>query len=172
MKRIVVACMLLLFVHPVRADEIDARAVEKARAFLDATKRGEFVTGFCHFGMKYQGHKYSEMRTVQDAGGRKVASHFALVYDYKWGDDGETRLGFLCDARGNVYKTQAMASNGIVQRPFAVANLSIKLVGEALYDALKEKLSDDDRRLLRQLIDDADAQGLMHLGLRVQQANP
>lgn len=172
MKRTLVVCVLLLFVHPVRADEIDAEAIEKARAFLDSGQRGEFVAGLCHFGTKYLGHSYSQTRTVQDGSGRKVAGHFALVYDYQWGDGGKSRLAFLCDAQGNFYKTQVMASNGIVQQPFAVANLSIKLVGEALYDGLKDNLTDGDRRLLRQLVDDANAQGLLHLALRVQQANP
>jgi len=63
-----------------------------------------------------------------------------------------------------------LASNGVFQAPFATANVSIKIVGAALVEALKDNLSDEDRRLLRKLVDDANAQGLLELGLRIQQA--
>jgi hypothetical protein len=64
-----------------------------------------------------------------------------------------------------------LACNGIFQRPYALANASIGLVGGALYDALKDSLNENDRRALRGLIDDVNAQGLiMQLGLRIRQA--
>lgn len=171
MRHSLVVCVLFLFIQPLQADDIDSRAVEKAKSFLKTSKRGEFVNGFVHFGTKYLGHGYAKTLTVKDGTGNILAGHFALAYDFDWTDGGKTQLAFLCDAKGNVYKVQVMACNGVFQQPYALANLSIQIVGEALYDALKEKLSEGDRKLVRKLIDDVDAQGLMQFGLRVQQAN-
>jgi hypothetical protein len=171
MSRAVALCLMFVFVPFTRADGIDTRAVAKANSFLNTSKRFEFVNGFVHFGTKYLGHCYVKTLTVQDGSGRPVPGHFALVYDYRWSDGGETQLAFLCDARGHVYKTQVLADNGILQKPFAVANLSITIVGEALYEAPKDSLTEGDRRLLRTLVNAADAQGLLHLALRIQQAS-
>lgn len=153
-----------------RAGDIDDKAVERADNFLKTTKRGEFITLFCHFGQKYLRHSRVKTMTVRDATGGTVAGHFALVYDIKASDSLDTQLAFLCDTKGNVYKCQVMASNGVVQKPFAMANVSIKLLGEGLYESLKDSLAEGDRKLFRRLVDDADANGLMILIMRVQQS--
>jgi hypothetical protein len=171
MTRLLLVCVMVAFAHPLRADDIDPKAVARAHDYLKTAKRGEFVNGFAHFGTQYLGHKYIKTLNVNDGKGNKMLGHFALVYEYNWTDGGNTQLAFLCDAGGQLYKLQVMKSNGVFQQPFAVANLSIKVIGEALYEGLKDKITDGDRRLLRKLVDDADAQGLLLLGLRVQQAN-
>jgi hypothetical protein len=160
---------LALAAASARADDIDQKAIDRADAFLKAAKRGQFIAGFCHFGQKYLSHRYAKTLRVKDSTGKLLPGRFALVYDLKASDGLDTQLAFLCDTRGNVEKVEVLASNGVVQKPFAMANLSIKLLGEALYESIKDNVTDGDRRVFRKLVDDADAAGLMVFCLRVQQ---
>jgi hypothetical protein len=153
------------------ADDIDMKAVTRAHAFLKSAKRGEFIGGFCHFGTTYQRHSYAKSLKVTDRDERVIPGHFALAYDFTMSDDIKTQLAFLCDAKGNVYKVQVLSSNGVFQRPYALANISIKLVGEAVYESIKDNLAEADRKAFRRLVDNADAEGLMLFCLRVQQAS-
>jgi len=163
--------VLALVVRPALADDVDKAAIRKADGFLKTAKRGQFIGGFCHFGVAYRGHSAAGVRLVKNAAGGLVAGHFALVYDFKMSDGVETQLAFLCDAKGNVYRAQVMSSNGIIQKPYGLANVSIKLLGEAVYEAMKDNLAEGDRRVFRRLVDAADAEGLMLFCLKVQQAS-
>jgi hypothetical protein len=170
LKNLVVALALLaLMGQSARAADIDKTALMRAHNFLKSEKRGKFIGGFCHLGLTYRSHTYAETRGVKNALGT-VPGHFALIYDLKMSDGVETRLAFLCDARGNVYEAQSLKSTGIIQAPYVLANGSIKLVGKGLYEVMKKNMKEGERKSFQGLVDRADARALMVFCLRVQQA--
>jgi hypothetical protein len=150
-------------------DRASQQAVRRAKAFLDSADNGRYVLSFVHMGASYDGHTYSSTRTVT-RNGETVAGHFALVYDYSWQDDGKTQIAFLCDEQGDVYRVQIMRTNAKFSQPFAVAKLSIDLLGNALLEAFKEKMSETDRAQLQTLIRDSNPQAILELGLKLRQA--
>ncbi len=152
------------------ADDIDQRAVDRAHNFLTTEQRGKDVLSYVHFGATYQRHKFKETRLVNDGDGRPIKGHFALVYAFDWEDDGISHVGFLCDARGNVYKTQVVYTNAVLNQPFALANGTIKLLGNLLIEALGDKLSADERKQVQKFVDDANAKAMLEWSLKFQQA--
>jgi hypothetical protein len=165
------AVLVLMLVVPatMRADEPDARAVRRARDFLNGTQRGRFILGYMHFGTRYVGHKYKEMRAVVDGKGKTIPGQFALVYSYDWNKDGTTEAAFLCDRRGNVYRVQVLDSNGIINQPFAIGNATIKILGNVLIEAFKDQMTAEEKKQLRKAVDDADTKSLLELSLKLQQ---
>jgi hypothetical protein len=150
------------------ADDIDAKAVARAHNFLKTKQRGRDVLGFVHLGTRYKSHSYKATHYVNRAG-KRVPGHFALVYTFKWAEDGETNVGFLCDARGTVYQVQIVDTNAEINQPFAVADLAIKALGNLFIEAFKDELTQNDKKVIQKLVDDADARGLLELSLRFQQ---
>jgi hypothetical protein len=146
-------------------------AVDRAHGFLRGAARGQDVLGYVHFGYTYRGHTYVGRGNVTDRFGKLVPGHFNLAYDFRWGDGGETRVFFLCNARGDVYEVQTGRSNaGLLNQPFALANLSVQVVGNVLLAALKDDLNADQKRDLQRFVDNADAKGLLQLNLALKQA--
>ena len=127
------------------------------------------MLGFVHMGAQYNNHEYSVTRTVSTRSGETLAGHFALVYDYSWQDDGKTQIAFLCDERGNIYRVQILSTNAVLQQPFAVAKLSIGVLGSALLEAFTNDISSSDRAKLQAIINDADPKAMLELGLRLRQ---
>lgn len=164
---VLLGILALIAPHARAADDIDAKALARADRFLKTAKRGQFIVSICHFGQKYLSHRYDNVTGVLGVKGRP--GHFALAYDFRASDGLETKLLFLCNAKGSVYEVQVRRSNGIVQEPFLVAKASMKLVGELAYEVLKDRLTEADKRVLRKLIDDADARALLAFCLQVQQ---
>ena len=144
--------------------------VQRAASFLETKESGVSILEFLHLGKEYRGHRFKELRPVVDGDGDQIPGFFALVYRFHWGTDGYTDLGFLCDAGGSVYKLEVAGTNAIINEPFLGATISIKFLGGMLMGALAEKLDEQDRRALKQLVEAADAQGLLTLGLRLKQA--
>jgi hypothetical protein len=136
-------------------------ALDRAHSFLRTEARGREVLSFVHSGADYHGHKYVETIPL-DYG-------FALVYRFWWEDDGVTDVAFLCDPRGNLSRVQIMSTNAFLSQPFLVANASIAVLGHSLIELYKDKLSDDDRRQLHDLVNKADAKGLLEFRLRLEQ---
>jgi hypothetical protein len=164
------AIALLAALAPyVRAGEESQQAVNDAHRFLAPAARGREVLSYVHFGARYDGHQYLRTVPVNDGNGRRVYGHFALVYRFRWEGDGITDLGYLCDSRGRVYGVQVMYTNAILSQPFFLANTAIKSLGNLLIDAFEEKMNTDERRLVRGLVDDADAKGLLEWSLKFQQ---
>ncbi len=153
-----------------RADDAEQRAVDRAHEFLEPAKRGRDVLSYLHFGARYRGHEYVDTVAVKDSDGKRLAGHFALVYRFKWEDDGRTDVAFLCNAKGRVYEVQVVDTNAVLSQPFVLADASIKIIGNVLIEAYKDKLSDDDRKALQKLVDDADSHALLEWSLKVQQA--
>jgi hypothetical protein len=166
----VVLGLVLLLAPAVRADDdIDQKALDRAHAFLKTTQRGRDVLGFAHAGTRYMGHKYKDSRFVTDLEGKRIPGRFALVYTYDWNDDGWTELAFLCDRRGNVYQVQVVDTNAVLNQPFAVANATIKILGNLLIEAFKDNMTADERKQVQKAVDDADAKGLLEMSLKLQQ---
>ncbi len=165
--------MLGLFVPtaPARADnEVSATALKRAHAFLNTADRGKTITNMVHFGATYGGHTYKGYTKVKGRNGKIVPGHMALIFDFKWASDGETRIAFFCDGDGDFYSLKVQESNGNISRPFVLAELSIKLVGKTILDGFKGKIKEKDREDLNKVIDAADPKGLLELSLKVQQA--
>jgi hypothetical protein len=171
MRKLATACVILLLAAAgTRAQEVDARAVARARDFLQTGARGKEVCGILQFGCTYNGHHYLKTLGIKDGDGNLIKGYFALVYEFKWNDDGWTRLAFLCDSRGNVYKTQVVDHNGVLNQPFALADLSIKLIGAILLEAFKGNMTEAERRQAEKLIDDANSKGILEMTLKLRQA--
>lgn len=145
------------------------KAVRRAHEFLKGESTGRYVLGFVHMGARYDGHELVELVGVK-RNGRPVPGHFALVYGYDWQGDGSTRIAFLCDREGSVYEMQVLDHNGVLNRPFDLAKLSIAVLGEALLEAFREQMTDSDQALLRRIVRDADPKSLLELGLTFRQA--
>jgi hypothetical protein len=159
-----------LVVAPARAaNDIDQAAVNRAHDFLKTEKRGRDILSYVHFGSKYRGHTYKETRYVTTAG-KQVPGHFALVYNFDWEDDGKTHVGFLCDARGNIYEVKVVWTNAVFNQPWLTANATIKVLGNLLIEVFKDKMSPADRREVQKLVDDANAKGMLEWSLKFQQA--
>lgn len=142
------------------ASPADQRAVNRADALLSTAETGTNVLNFLHMGADYHGHRYLKTLPVSDGRG-----DFELVYRYFWHDDGITDLGFLCDDNGFVYKVRVEYTNAVWSQPFLAANVSISVLGHSMIEAYKDKLSEDDRRKLHELVNKADAKGLLELSL-------
>ena len=164
-------CLLIaLFVAPGQAgDNIAQQALNRADAFFRTEKRGQEVLGYVHMGATYRGHQYLRTVLLKDRNGDLIDGEFALVYRFKWEDDGSTDIAFLCDAKGNIYAVQIMHTNAVLNQPFVLADATIKLLGRALIEANKKNMTDDDRRQVQRLVDEADAKGMLEWSLRFEQ---
>ncbi len=164
----VVALLLVLFVVT-QSFAADDAAVVKAHKFLTKPARAKSIMGHAHLGATAKTMQHKDTMGVTRNNVR-VPGHFALVYRYEWNEIDWTDLAFLCDANGNVYEIQSLNSSGIFNQPFLLANVSIKLLGEAVYAAFKDDMTQADRDALRAIIDAADAKGLLTFSLRLEQA--
>ena len=142
-------------------------AYNSARSFLDSRENATSILEFVHFRADYRGHRFLRATQVVDEQGNLISGEFALVYRYFWADDGWTDLAFFCDSFGQVLSARAIATNAVISQPFALANLSIEIVSRIVVNS-DDKMSDSDRRKAIELIDQADANGLLNLWLRLQ----
>lgn len=142
---------------------ISQAALDRAHLFLKTKDRGKDILEYVHFGATYSSHEY--LKTIDLGGGS-----FALVYRFNWQPAGITDIAFLCDARGTLESVRIEASNGEFNSPFALANLTIGVVGKVLLETFGGDLNDDDRRQIRRMIRDADAKSLLEWSLRFQQS--
>lgn len=142
-------------------------AYERVRGILDKQQNGQSILEFVHFGADYHGHTFLHETSVNDKDGNDVPSERAVIYRYYWEDDGVTDIAFFYDARGNIVGSYIVKTNAGWSQPFVFANLSIKVVGRMVVNS-DDKMSDADRKLALELIDRADAQGLLNLWLRIQ----
>lgn len=173
------ACLALtcLFSAAARADGgIDGNAVEKARGFLEVKERGGPVCDFLHFGSTYHGRnidKDTMLRRVNGADGKTIPGAFALLYEYTWGDNGSTTVAFIFNAKGNFDDLRVLDTNaGPLNQPFALANLTIQVVGQSVFAILKDNknVKPEDLKQIKQLVDNADAKGLLIQVMKLEQA--
>jgi hypothetical protein len=162
--------MAIALLTPAARAEIPQSSVNRAHAFLKTKEMGKNILSFVHFGADYKGHEYARTIGVVDEDDKPQPDKFALVYRFHWEDDGFTDLAFLCNRSGAVYGVQMMKTNAELQRPFFVADMTIHVLGDAVIDALKDNLKDNDRAQLQRLVDSADSRGLLVAYLKLQQA--
>jgi hypothetical protein len=149
--------------------EVSQRAIDRASAFLEKQEVGKDVCSFVHFGATYKGHSFLDRRGVVDEKGRRLADQFALVYRFNWEDDGVTDVAFLCDASGTIYQVKALETNAKLQQPFVLADMTIRVLGDAVMQAMGDNLKGQDRVEVKRLIDSADSRGLLIAYLRLEQ---
>jgi len=147
-----------------QASGASQQAVNRADALLRTEERGKEILSYVHFGAAYRGHRYVRTLAVDDGTGA-----FALVYRFQWEADGVTDLAFLCDSGGNVYRVRVEATNAEATPPFLWANVSIAAFGHGLIELYKDRISENDREQLHDLVRKADARGLLELSLRLRQ---
>jgi hypothetical protein len=159
--------LAVIFATTGQAADYSQEALNRANAFLSSRERGAEVLSYVHFGASYRGHVYLRTRGANDGEGA-----FALVYRFKWEDDGVTDVAFLCNNNGYVYRVRIDSTNAQASPPFFWANLSIAVLGHGLIELYKDRLSENDQRQLHALVRDADAKGLLELSLKLEQLLP
>jgi hypothetical protein len=97
---------------------------------------------------------------------------FALVYHFDWdaGGTGYTDLAILCDRDGDVAGVWVLRTNAIFQKPCAIADATIQVVGAIGLDAFSDNLTDEDKRVVERLIQNSDSKGLLTVGLALRQS--
>jgi hypothetical protein len=133
-------------------------AVKKISNYLDQKSSAETVLSVVHMYTDYKGHEFLALHAVTGK-----PNNFAMDYRYKWADDGVTDLRFFCDANGSVYNVQVLADNGELNRPFVLAQASIKIISQVLLN--NSDLTAEQRAAIQKLIDAEDAKGLLILML-------
>ncbi|MFT3784807.1 MAG: hypothetical protein QM770_01405 [Tepidisphaeraceae bacterium] len=152
------------------AEDDSVQAVARVNRFLDRASTARHVLGFVHFGAGYVGHAYEGTRSVVGADGQPVAGEFAVVYRYDWQDGGQTTIAFLCNRSGTISSVRVLKTNACFNAPFALADAAVQLLGEAVFEAFKTQLNDEQRAFVRQLVDRADSKRLLEFTLQLGQA--
>lgn len=161
---LLLACVIASFAPPVQAaDDNFERAVARADHFLSTDRRAKATLNYVHFGTDYRGQQFRRIADVTNDG------EFSLVYRLFWNDDGVTDIAYFCHANGTVYGVKIAYTNAEGNVPFLWANVSIQVLGNLFIEAYKDKLSDDDRKLLQKMVDNADAKGMLEWSLRLDQ---
>jgi len=164
----VVVLLVLAAAAPARADKQER--IDKAKEFFDAEERGKFMLGYLHLGGDYDSHK-CEVLDVEDEDGNVIPALFGLRYEFAWsigGSDNTTTVDLIFDAKGHLSNVNNAKSTSIVSPPYLLANGAIKILGQALLEATKDNLKDEDKDFIQKCIDDADARKLMIFGLKFQ----
>ncbi|MBI1248167.1 hypothetical protein GC197_10050 [bacterium] len=149
----------------------DQAAISKTRRFLETTTNARYVISFAHFGADFKQMDYLGTVDVKDRYGNKIPGEFALVYYYTWDayGAGHTKIAYLCDKNGNIEDVQVLSCDANVQRPFAMANVSIKLIGQIVIEAFREQMKPDELRKAQALVQAADSEGLLEMGIGFRQ---
>jgi hypothetical protein len=143
--------------------------IEHAQSVLDNRENAATILNYLHFGSDFKGYRYIESLNVVDNNGNTIYGQTALVYRYYWENDGDyTDVIFYCNQEGTIYGTRVRKTTAILNQPFLVANLSIQILGNALIESNKDSMTPNDLRIARELVKNADAQGLLNLWLRLQ----
>jgi hypothetical protein len=170
-KVVPVFCFLLApMARAAWAQDFNDAAVKRADRLLSSASCGRDVISMAHFGSGYVNHAWVQTMHVT-RNGSVAPGEFALVYSYRWGADGKTKVAFLCDQRGTVTEVQVLETNaGPLNQPFMLANATIQIAGNAIIGAFKEKMSDQDRKTFQTIVNNADAKALLEFSLALEQA--
>ena len=149
-------------------EEPSSKVINRAHEFLKTKSNGEYILSFVHMGAQYRGHDCLGWTEVL-RNGRAVPGHFALVYEFEWEDDGRTRIAFLCNGDGDVYDVQIQKTNAIINSPYAIAKISISVLGKIILEGFGDKISEVDRNQLESFVKNADPESMLELGLKLRQ---
>lgn len=156
------------------AAERTRRTQGRARALIENRDRAELILACSHPTAKYQEVKLLETRGVMNTRTREpLPEQFALLYQFRWlssfdNSTNTTDLFFFFDGTGTLRGLQVSGSTGLVE-PFTLAELALGIVKDALLSKLDEKGTEEDKRLARDLLEAADARGLLRLYLKTCQ---
>jgi hypothetical protein len=174
----VLAVLILgLIGQAAQAGEPTSTALRRARQLCDfdvKAQSGREILSALHFGAKMVSCKSIGIaKKITDDSGREIYDQFALAYRWKWdagGGVGTTDVVFYFKTDTGQFVDLAVdKTDAEFNQPFALANLSIALVGEVLYEAMKDDMTDADKRIFRALIDRADTKALLEWSLRFKQ---
>jgi hypothetical protein len=169
-SRVLAAMSLVLVLGQLASAQAGAaRSVAFADRFLRSEARGRETLNYLHFGADYHGHEYVKTLPIVDGDQRQIPGNFALVYRFYWEKDGVTDLAYLCDPDGYVYKVQVMETNAVWSQPFVLANATIKVLGNLLIEANKDKMTPLERKIVQKIVDSADAKALLEWQLKFEQ---
>jgi hypothetical protein len=165
--RAVGTILLLALLSPAAARAQDDKAVARARAYLENEERAKGILFFAHPTAEFQKLKLVQTDQVVDENNKVLRGHFVLTYRFSWKsglfqDNHTTDLDFFFDAKGRFYKID-VGEKGTTTfiEPFTAANLVVKAVKDGLIKKVDKEGTAADRKLVRQLLQDADARGLL-----------
>jgi hypothetical protein len=171
MKYVRPVAVLLVLAIAFQARAADPAAVKQAQRSFDTTDRAKLILGYLHLGGQYKDHECLAAVGVADAKGNLIPGAFCLRYRYYWsigGYDNKTTIDLLFDANGALSGVNNEDSTSIVSPPYAIADGTVKVLGNALLAAAKNNLKEQDRKFIQNCIDNADAHDLMVWDLKFQ----
>ena len=162
MRFLTMAMGVVLAFTPAAMAEHDADAVSRAKQFLESAKMGRMINNYMHFGTTYRSHGDCKVCDVTNQ-----PTQFALLTTFNWESNGAgvTNVHFFFNKNGAFTELRVKDSNAFLQQPFAAANLTIKVLGEALFEGFKDQMTDGDKKVLRWAIDNTETKTLLELNL-------
>lgn len=167
----VVMALVLLGPATLRAQS-DA-VISRAQEFLESDSRAKSILFFAHPEAKYQRVNLLEASKVVDGDKKVVPGHFALTYRYAWksglsDDNNTTDLVFFFDRGGRFYSLKAEKTTSFFP-PFGVADTVVKQLRDEIIKKVDKEGTEADKRLVRALIEDGNARGLLSVLLKLDQ---
>lgn len=142
----------------------------KAERLLNEQSRAKSVLSLLHFGATYSSHKCERTGGILDNSNRLIPGAFYLDYEYVWdagGGLGHTTVRYYFNGNGILYHVGIQKTDAIVHQPFAMANISIAIVGGIVQKALENDLSEQGKADLQKIIQNADAKKLLEFSLAI-----
>lgn len=135
----------------------------KAVSVIENPDNASTILKFLHFFSDYQAFKYLETDRVTE-NDQTVSGQSALVYRFYCTDGDNTDVAFFVNQSGQIYQTKVIRSTGV---PFVGANISIQVLGRVVVNS-DDKMTAEDRQRALDLVEKADAHGLMDLWLEME----
>src|SRR5262249_48390024 len=164
----------LLFLLTGPAWAADKDQIARAQKLLEDESNAKGVLFFMHPTPTLTECEYRDRTGVKNGKGKLLDGHFALHYRYHWkggllGDNGYTDVIFFFDDKGKFEELQVAKTTS----PFAVftgANLVIDLVKDAVLEEIDKGNDETAKKVVRRLIENVDAKGLLEFMLKWEQA--
>jgi hypothetical protein len=161
--------LLLGLVAPAAAADPDQ--VSRAQGFLAGGGRPKAILFFMHPTAEYRDMQYLKQTGVVSGTGLERPGWFCLHYRFRWksglfGDENTTEFRAFFNDRGRLAEIQAGPTSSFAG-PFTATNIVMAAVKD---EVLKNVKGDNNKeRIVRRLIEDADARGLLTFLLQVDQ---
>jgi hypothetical protein len=171
-KRLLFSAALAVLVLPVQPTRAaDPKAVDAAKTFLSNVSRAKGILFFCHPTATYQ-----SVKVLGDGGvtqnGRQVPGAFHVKVQYTWknlfNDRNTSDLIFFFDEDGHLTELQAGRTTSLFAQ-FSAADVVISAIKDELMKEVAKWKDARARRLAVDLINKADARGLLTLILQQDQ---
>jgi hypothetical protein len=165
--------MVLILLHPAIVSAQSETDINRARTFIEETPRSKGILFFAHPEAQFQSVEFVEKHTVVDGDRKVIPGHFAFTYRYAWksglsNQDNTTQLIFFFDQGGRFYSVKAGTTTSFF-RPFEISDAVVKELRDQLIQKVDREGSENDKRLIRTLIQNGDARGMLTLILRLAQ---